>query len=74
MYKVLCCLTFLQSLAVVDGPELRDLLRYVGQDLRDCDIPHRDKLTDLVLKRFKTERENMIEDMQVGTVFLQPGL
>ncbi|KAJ7468179.1 hypothetical protein FB451DRAFT_389795 [Mycena latifolia] len=52
-----------QSLDVVDCPELRDLLLFIGAELEDRDIPHRTKLSELVSQRFKYEWTRMVEDM-----------
>lgn len=54
-----------QSLDVVDCPELRDLLLFIGAQLEDRDIPHRTKLSEMITTRFKTEYNKMIEDIGV---------
>jgi len=55
----------LQSLAIVDCPELRDLLLYIGTNLQDKDIPHRTKVCDLILQRFNVEYNKNIERIKV---------
>ncbi|KAF5353589.1 hypothetical protein D9758_013794 [Tetrapyrgos nigripes] len=49
-----------QSLNVVDCPELRDLLLFIGTDLADSDIPHRTKLSELIVQQFQKEYTEMI--------------
>ncbi|KAJ7482847.1 hypothetical protein B0H11DRAFT_1807231, partial [Mycena galericulata] len=59
-----------QALDVVDCPELRDLLMFIGAQLEDEDIPHRTKLSQLIASRFHTEYTKMINEIQnsVGRV------
>ncbi|KAJ7702894.1 hypothetical protein B0H16DRAFT_736274 [Mycena metata] len=44
-----------QALNVVDCPELRDLLLFIGAQLEDEDIPHRTKLGQLISTRFQVD-------------------
>ncbi|KAJ7703836.1 hypothetical protein B0H14DRAFT_3903685 [Mycena olivaceomarginata] len=53
-----------QSLDVVDCPELRDLLLFIGAQLEDDDIPHRTKMAELITERFKVEYQKMIHKIQ----------
>ncbi len=56
---------------MVDTPELRELLRYVGQDvLSDKDIPHCSHLTDLIFEAFEKEYTTMLDRIKnsVGRV------
>ncbi|KAJ7735047.1 hypothetical protein B0H16DRAFT_1765616 [Mycena metata] len=62
-----------QSLDVVDCPELRDLLLFIGAQLEDRDIPHRTKLSQLISDRFQVEYKAMIREIQSRTVMF-PGL
>jgi hypothetical protein len=54
-----------QSINVVDCPELRELLLFIGTEIEDYDIPHRTKLSELITSRFKVEYNRMIEDINV---------
>lgn len=62
-------LTRAQSLDVVDCPELRDLLLFIGAQLEDGDIPHRTKLSQLISTRFHIEYTAMIKEIQVRKYF-----
>ncbi|CAA7268998.1 unnamed protein product [Cyclocybe aegerita] len=53
-----------QSINVVDCPELRDLLLYISVDLKDSDIPHRTKLSELITEAFKREYARMLLNIQ----------
>ncbi|KDQ52761.1 hypothetical protein JAAARDRAFT_50161 [Jaapia argillacea MUCL 33604] len=55
-----------QSINVVESEELRDLLLFVGSELKDGDIPHRTKLAQLLIERFRTETELLAHDTQEG--------
>ncbi len=47
---------------MVDTPELRELLLYVGQNgISEKDLPHRSKLTDLIFESFQKEYAAMLE-------------
>ena len=60
---------------VADCPELRDLLLFIGSDvLVDSDIPHRTKLTGLIVENFKREYQRMIDDIQVNNTTLVSAL
>ncbi|KAJ6620952.1 hypothetical protein B0H10DRAFT_2432551 [Mycena sp. CBHHK59/15] len=54
-----------QSIDVVDCPELRNLLLFVGAQLEDEDIPHRTMLSKLIAERFQVEYNKMIREIQV---------
>lgn len=54
-----------QSINVVESPELRNLLLYIGTQLHDGHIPHRTKLSELITERFKVEHAAMIQDLRV---------
>ncbi|GLB45637.1 putative encoded by [Lyophyllum shimeji] len=53
-----------QSINVIDSPELRDLLLYVGTQLDEDDLPHRTKLTQLIYERFQLEFKKLIEELK----------
>ena len=56
----------MQSLNVLEDPYLRRVLLYAAQgSLSDRDIPHRTKLAELMLKRFKTKHEEIRLDIAV---------
>ncbi|KAJ3931064.1 MAG: hypothetical protein NXY57DRAFT_866888, partial [Lentinula lateritia] len=42
------------------------MLLYIGHDLRDADIPHRTKLTELVLKQYEKHWRNITEEMKAS--------
>ncbi|KAF5378856.1 hypothetical protein D9615_006941 [Tricholomella constricta] len=48
-----------QSINVIESPELRELLLFLGTQLTDRDIPHRTKLTEIIIDCFKTEYKAM---------------
>lgn len=56
---------YFQSLDVVDCPELRDLLLFIGTELDDKDIPHRTKLSEIITTQFKAEYAKMVLEIQV---------
>jgi hypothetical protein len=60
-------LIYFQSLDVVDCPELRNLLLFIGAELQDEDIPHRTKMSELISKRFQVE---LIKEIQVHCLTL----
>jgi hypothetical protein len=60
----------LQSINVVECPELRELLLYIGTDLQDRDIPHRTKLSELITSRFKLEYSRMVNEINVSSLRL----
>lgn len=45
--------------------EFRDLLTFVSEQLSDRDIPHRTKVTEEIMKRYRLEKGNLKADMQV---------
>ncbi|KZT21840.1 hypothetical protein NEOLEDRAFT_1030986, partial [Neolentinus lepideus HHB14362 ss-1] len=51
-------------LNVIDSPELRDLLLFLGAELTDNDIPSRKKLGRLVVQKFTEEYNKMKQDIQ----------
>ncbi|KAF5375571.1 hypothetical protein D9615_009215 [Tricholomella constricta] len=53
-----------QSINVIESPELRELLLFLGTQLTDRDIPHRTKLTEIIIDCFKTEYKAMVSDIQ----------
>ncbi|EAU93647.2 hypothetical protein CC1G_02877 [Coprinopsis cinerea okayama7 len=55
-----------QAMNSIECPELRDLLLYVGcgVNLEPSMIPHRTKLTDLLLKRFEEECYKIKQEIQ----------
>jgi hypothetical protein len=56
-------LIYFQSLDVVDCPELRDLLLFIGAELQNEDISHRTKKSELISKQFQVEYEKMIKEI-----------
>jgi len=50
---------------VVESPELRDLLLFIGTDLTEHDIPHRTKLSELIVLRYKAEYAKLMVEVQV---------
>lgn len=57
--------TFVQSINVIDSPELRDLLTFISSELTDADIPHRSTLTKLIIRNFQAEYDKLCEEIQV---------
>lgn len=55
----------LQSVNVVESPELRDLLLYIGAELEEADIPHRTRLMGLITERYIYEHKAMVDEMKV---------
>ena len=55
----------LQSINVVDCPELRDLLLFIGAELQEKDIPHRTKLAQLITERFQIEYKQILKELEV---------
>lgn len=50
----------------MDNDEFRDLLRYLGSGhVRDTDIPHRTKTSNLIMEAFETRFTMMLEDIKV---------
>lgn len=47
----------------IDSPELRDLLLFCGRELRDEDIPHRDRIGRLVMMAFKQSWNDLITEL-----------
>jgi len=55
-----------QSVNVVDSPELRDLLTFISYEVTDAMIPHRTRLTQLIVENFKVQYENLHSEIQVS--------
>ncbi|KAJ7303017.1 hypothetical protein DFH08DRAFT_986961 [Mycena albidolilacea] len=53
-----------QCLDVVDCPELRNLMLFIGAQLDDGDIPHRTKLSQLISTRFRAEYTAIIREIK----------
>ena len=49
----------------MDSPELCDLLLFVGRDLEDGDIPHRLKISEMIIQSYATEHQKLIEELKV---------
>jgi hypothetical protein len=58
----------LQSERVVDCPEFRNLLLYCGRELKEKDIPHRTRVSGLIIEAFKTSYNALIQEIEVGLV------
>ncbi|KAF5358776.1 hypothetical protein D9758_008518 [Tetrapyrgos nigripes] len=52
-----------QSINVVECQEFRDVLEYIGVDLKDGAIPHRTHLLELIFGQFETCFKNTREEM-----------
>ncbi|KAI0058625.1 hypothetical protein BV25DRAFT_1146104 [Artomyces pyxidatus] len=55
-----------QSISVIDSPELRDLLLFVGIELVDGEIPHRTKLTQMIFERCHREYASVVAEIRVS--------
>ncbi|KAJ2928061.1 hypothetical protein H1R20_g9035, partial [Candolleomyces eurysporus] len=54
-----------QSINVVESPEFRELLLFLGDGkLEDRDIPHRDKMTSMILDAHALEYQKMRKDLK----------
>ncbi|KAF5358783.1 hypothetical protein D9758_008530 [Tetrapyrgos nigripes] len=53
-----------QSINVVEVPEFRDLLSYIGLELTSGEIPHRTKLMELIFAQFEREFSNVKAEIQ----------
>ncbi|KAF5351590.1 hypothetical protein D9758_007266 [Tetrapyrgos nigripes] len=53
-----------QSMNVVECQEFRDLLEYIGLDLKSQDIPHHKKLTELIFEQFENCFKNTQDKMK----------
>jgi hypothetical protein len=62
----------LQSFNVLECPEFRDLLLYLGDGkISNADVPHRTKLTQMVLEEYWREYNKIKEDLKVcGTAII----
>lgn len=55
-----------QSFNVVECPEFRELLLYLGEGkIQDKNLPHRTKLTEMILNEFRTEYCKIKDDLKV---------
>jgi hypothetical protein len=51
---------------VLECQEFRELLLYLGEDkIDDSDLPHRTKMTLMILEEFKAEHKRICGDLQV---------
>jgi len=50
---------------VVESPELRDLLLFIGTDLTERDIPHRANLSELIVSQYRAEYAKLMVEIQV---------
>ena len=55
-----------QSVDVVESPELHELLLFISPHLNKVDIPHRTKLSELIMVGFKQEYLAMLKDIEVS--------
>jgi hypothetical protein len=55
----------LKSLNVVETQELRDLLLYLNANLKDNDIPHRTKTTQVIFESYHREWKKLVAELQV---------
>ncbi|KAF5370272.1 hypothetical protein D9758_006873 [Tetrapyrgos nigripes] len=53
-----------QPINVIECPEFRDVLAYIGLDLAPNDIPHRTKLMELIFSQFDNEFTNIKREIQ----------
>ncbi|KAF5372361.1 hypothetical protein D9615_009320 [Tricholomella constricta] len=54
-----------QSLNVVECPELRELLNYLGNDkINDDDIPHRTKITQMIYDEHQKMRQQIMAELR----------
>ncbi|KAF5387624.1 hypothetical protein D9615_000715 [Tricholomella constricta] len=53
-----------QSINVIESPELRDLLLFIGTELTENNLPHRTKLTEIIVESFKKEYAELMNDIQ----------
>ncbi|KAL0568490.1 hypothetical protein V5O48_013490 [Marasmius crinis-equi] len=54
-----------EAINLVECPEFRELLEYVGGDKFDTvSIPHRNQVFDLIIEQFRKEYTKMIEEMK----------
>jgi hypothetical protein len=63
-------LTPYQAINVVDCKEFRDFALYGRDDVRDSDLPHRTKLTELVFKTYETEHLKLKSDLDVCVLWI----
>lgn len=49
----------------MDSPELRDLFLFLGTELEERDLPHRTKLSQMIVERFQMEFRKLLEEIQV---------
>lgn len=57
-----------QSINVVECPEFRQLLLILREDLREEDIPHRDKIRSAIMKAWHAYYKVLKDELQVSLV------
>jgi len=56
---------FQKSINVLESPEFQELMLFLGDGkLEDKDLPHRTKMTKIILEEFKKEWKGLAEDLQ----------
>ncbi|KZT28809.1 hypothetical protein NEOLEDRAFT_781280 [Neolentinus lepideus HHB14362 ss-1] len=53
-----------QSLDLVEEPEFRDLLLFVGRSLADIDLPDRQKLSQLIEAKYQEQQNGIMRDLK----------
>ncbi|KAJ3535357.1 hypothetical protein NM688_g6991 [Phlebia brevispora] len=53
-----------QSFNCVECPEFREMILYLSSDLGDEDLPHRTRLTELIMERFNTKKADLMKELQ----------
>ncbi|KAJ6475550.1 hypothetical protein C8R45DRAFT_1102828 [Mycena sanguinolenta] len=61
---------WIASIDVVDCPELRDLLLFVGAGLEDEDIPHRIEMAQLIATRLEVDRGNLVSHLAFAAHYI----
>ena len=61
-------LTSCQSIRVVECPEFRQLCMLLRESLDDADIPHRDKMKEVILSHWRTSFEDLKADLSVSSI------
>jgi len=68
--KSCCCLGTTnnnKSINVLECPEFRELLLYIGENkLDEDDLPHRTKATIMILEEYKKKHMKVVNDIQVS--------
>jgi hypothetical protein len=57
-----------QSINVVECPEFRQLLLFLREDLKEEDLPHRDKIRAAIMKAWYTYYKVLKEELQVSSL------